>query len=173
MLIQPGEAGAGGHRIAGRGAQPPVVSGQRCQAIGDPLAGVGHSAAGPYAPAAGDGRGQQRRAGGYGFRVQGDHIAGHFAGGVIVPENLFAPRQGRLARAQFHHRPAAVVHHLVHQVAPRGIGGHAHAGAHAEQVNGGAGGDQPRQFVFVQPAAGHDADIVQAGVVQNPAHLPA
>ena len=93
--------------------------------------------------------------------------------GPVLAEDLLGGGQGFLALAELHHRPAVVADHLVDHVAGRGVSRDAHAGADAEHVDGRACGDETVDCVFVQAAAGDDANVAETGVVKDRAHLAA
>src|SRR5687767_83024 len=82
-------------------------------------------------------------------------------------KDLLAAGQDRLARRQLQTAPPGVFDQLVDDLQRRRVARDAHLGTDAEAVHRRAGGDDTRDLVLVEAAAGEDGDLRQPGVIED------
>ena len=86
-------------------------------------------------------------------------------------KHLLGSRQRVFILAEFRGEAAVQLHQLVDHAEIGRVGGSGQIGAHAERIDGRAGGGELENLVFVQIAGGHDFRVLQTGVVQDLANL--
>src|SRR3990172_2587731 len=98
---------------------------------------------------------------------KGDAVTHEAAVTPQKPVDLLPARPGGLPRAGLEHVAPLVFHQLVGHVQVGGVGGHVHARADAEGVDGGARRQKALHAVFVQAPAHEDLDVLEARPVED------